>query len=228
MSYCLRHNRDSKIIYYHDLGRNYSDMGTEFDLFQRHLNIIEAMGFKLVDTISDEKNQIMVCFDDGLRGIYYHQDYFIKKDFFPTIFLAVELIGERNYLTKEEIIEMEKKGFHFQCHSWSHTGLPFHTEIELKHELEDSKKYLENVLGYEVDSICFPQGLFSQTVIDKCKEYGYKKMYSSISGSYNHLKEKGLLCRHLLQDIPDPWVKYIIEGDSVLLRKHLAKLHYIK
>lgn len=223
--YILHRNRDSKVIYYHDLGTEHTEMGTDFSLFVKHIERVRSLGFSLVDRITKKKNEVMVCFDDGWSGIYTHRDFFKKQGFFPTVFIAVDLIGTDGFLTSSQILDMQNEGFHFQCHSWTHTGLPDHIGEDLKHEVEDSKKYLEDLLGRKIDEICFPQGRFNQNVIVACKQAGYNQMFSSLNGSFFRLKGKNIICRNLLQDVTEKDVKYILLGDSVIQRIRLKRLH---
>ena len=223
--YIFHRNRKSKVIYYHDLGTEFTDMGTDFEQFKHHINQIRSFGFNIVDNIIKPKNEVMVCFDDGWLGIYKYRDYFIEQGFFPTIFLAIELIGAEGFLSLQQILEMQQLGFHFQCHTWTHTGLPDHNDSDLIHELKDSKEYLEKILGKPVDDICFPQGRFNQDVIEHCQKLGYRRLYSSLNGGYNQLLKQGLICRNLLQDVPSRDIKYVLLGDSIIQRFRLRCLH---
>mgnify|MGYP002853679748 FL=1 len=225
VGYILHRNRDSKVIYYHDLGVDYTEMGTDFNVFASHIEIVRSLGFSLVDRITKKKDEVMVCFDDGWLGIYSHRDFFKKQGFFPTIFIAVDLIGTEGFLTSSQILDMQKEGFHFECHSWTHTGLPDHYGEDLVHEVGDSKNYLENLLGHKISGICFPQGRFNKDVIAACEKAEYSQMYSSLNGSFYRLQNENLICRNLLQDVPDKDVKYILLGDSVIQRMRLRRLH---
>ena len=142
----------------------------------------------------------MICFDDGFRGIYDTRQFFVEQGLRPTVFLAISLIGQPNYLNREEILELQNLGFIFQCHAWSHSDLTEFSKDELKRELYDSKQQLEELLVKAVDEICFPIGYFSQLVLNECKRYGYNTLYSSIPGNYfDKLYTDGLRTRNLLQ-----------------------------
>lgn len=225
VGYIFHRNRDSKVIYYHDLGTKYTDMGTDFKLFVNHIERVRSLGYNLVDRITKKNNEVMVCFDDGWLGIYSYRDYFKKEGFFPTIFIAVDLIGTDGFLTSSQILEMQNEGFHFESHTWTHTGLPDHSGSDLMHEIEDSKYYLENLLGRKINDICFPQGRYNQNIVKICEQVGYKHMFSSINGGFFKLQPEKLICRNLMQDVPEKDVKYILLGDSVIQRMRLKRLH---
>lgn len=224
----IHKNRKSKVLYYHDVGTQYTDMGTDVELIEAHLNAIQNEGFNIVNEIKSPINEILIAFDDGWHGLYDAKDFFVEKGIYPTVFVAVELINKPGYLSLQEILELKQIGFRFESHTWSHKGLPDYTsDSDLAHELIGSKQWLEKELGGTVEGICFPQGRFSDYVITKCIDAGYQRIYSSLYGSIDTLLSKhGIICRILLHNVPVGHIKYIIKGDSALYRYRLFKLHY--
>lgn len=220
------HNRKSKVLYYHDVSKSYTDMGTPLSLLRSHLEVIKANGFSIVERIMEPNNQVMIAFDDGWKGLYDNRDFFIAENINPTIFIAVDLIGKDGYMTKEQIIELSGIGFHFQAHAWTHTGLPDHHGEDLIHEVSDSKVKLESMFSHSFDQICFPQGRFSDEVIEACLSSGYQLMYTSLPGSYYDFEDKKLICRNLVQNTPSNHIQLILTGDVPYLRKRYIKQHY--
>ena len=43
--YMFHHNHKSKIVYYHDIGSAYTNMGTDISLFEKHIKMIMDCGF---------------------------------------------------------------------------------------------------------------------------------------------------------------------------------------
>ena len=226
--YVLHHNRKSKVVFYHDVGSNYTPMGTNADLILAHLKQFRLLGFEIVPQITSAENQLMICFDDGWKGLYDHKDIFIAEGIIPTVFIAVDLIGKNGYMDEVQIKELISLGWRFECHSWSHTGLHTHTGKDLEHELIDSKIELSKRFGLDFSSICFPQGRYNDEVIDVCNKAGYNLMFTSINGSYYERIEEKLIPRILLQHTPVNQIKYWIEGDSLIYKKRLTKQHYYK
>lgn len=223
-------NRDSKIIYYHDVHKDvqYTDMGTSLDLFKKHIEAIRKTGFEIVPKIKSQLNQIMICFDDGFKGIWDCREYFIQNKIFPTIFIAVDLIGKEGYLNIEEIRELQRIGFIFQSHTWSHKNLTKFTKEELNKELLGSKIELEKILGKSVTELCFPQGYFNDTVISVALESGYNTLYSSISGNYNTRIFPHTICRDLVQSYNDKLIIATIKGGCNIFQRRNITMHYRK
>ena len=226
VSYILHPNHDSKVIYYHDVSTRYTDMGTDLTMIEKHFDVVRNSGYTLVDKITEEKDQIMVCFDDGWAGIYEAKDFFIKQNVRPTIFVAVELIGKQGYLSLEQIKEMQTLGFYFESHSWSHLDLTTLNEKELRHELKDSKDQLTKMLGTDITSICYPIGRFSKMVSEKSVEAGYTEMFASLPGGYQiNCEGMDVRGRNLLQYANAKEAYYMINSLSPLYYKRLLNQH---
>lgn len=226
-SYLLYQDKGSKVVYYHDVGTKYTYMGTDFQLMKKHFEIIRQSGYTIVPSIVKRKGQVMICFDDGWAGIYDHKEFFIEESIRPTIFIAVELIGEDGYLTQEQIKEMGKMGFYFECHTWSHQDLTTFSDEDLSHELKDSKNQLESLFNFKIKDICYPKGRFSNTIYKLCNQYGYRLQYSSIPGDFYDLYEKQIICRNCAQFLSPVAFKWMINSHvPSLLRKRLIKQQY--
>ena len=224
----LYSSHKSKIVYYHDVnppsGKAWTDMSTPLQLFKQHIDIIRQEKYEIVRDIICEDDQVQVAFDDGFHGIYDNKDYFFSEDIKPTVFLATSLIGQPGYLNLKEILELQEHGFNFQCHTNSHANLTKLTHEELYSEVVESRSRLEKMLGKKIDSICFPQGYFSDAVLKVCREAGYNWIYSSIPGMINLSKD--ILPRNFCQTMSPFQFRLIINGGMKILKKHYTKLHY--
>jgi len=219
-------NTRSKVLYYHDVTTDYTEMGTPIQLLSEQFDIILDNGYSIVPAVTQETGQIQVCFDDGWAGLYENKGFFIQKGIKPLVFIAVDLIGKDGYMNEMQIKELMAAGFLFGCHTWSHSDLSLLSYDELQHELVDSKRDLEERFGVAFDSICFPMGRFSDKVLEVCKEAGYSKCYSSISGNYFDLYDRNLICRNLLQHATPRMVQYIVTGGSVCMKNRSIRQQY--
>lgn len=230
----LQHNRKSKILFYHDIYKtiNYKAtdddvcMGTHLDMFKRHLEVIHKEGYTIVPRITEPEGQVCIMLDDGFRGIYECRQFFYDNQIYPTIFLAVELIGQEGILTKEEILELQAHGFIFECHSWSHKDLTIWNDEDLMRELGESKKYLSEMLNKVVSEICLPIGYFNDHLLEQLKVYGYDKVYSSIPGNYWESKVGGMIARNLVQFASPTEVRLVLRGGNEMIKGRYQNLHY--
>ncbi len=180
---------DGQILFYHDVYDKvqYTSMGTPLKLFLEHCCVLKSKGYVFCDGIPCEKKHIQICFDDGFHGIWDCQNQIVSLGVKPTVFIAVDLIGQKGYLNLNEIRELQAKGFDFQSHTWSHKKLTeCQTEEDLWHELYDARVKLGELLGKYIDGLCFPCGMFSTNVYHKALKAGYSDLYSSNPDMYHN------------------------------------------
>lgn len=230
----LYNNKASKILFYHDIYKkeNYKAldadmcMGTHINVFKQHLSIIRNEGFDIVQQITKPQGQIAIMLDDGFKGIYEVKDYLIGKGIFPTIFLPAGLIGDDRLLSKNNILELQENGFRFECHSWSHVDLTTLDDKSLSKELNESKKFLEDLLGRSVTQLCLPIGYFSDHLIERAVSYGYEEIFSSVPGNYDNLIHNCLRARNLCQFSTPLELRLILRGGNELLKKKYYRAQY--
>ncbi len=229
-------NKKSKVLYYHDVCSTsfYESpdtdviQGTSINLFKKHIDIIKRRGYSIVQEISSEHYEVAIMFDDGYRGIWDNRDFFYENKIFPTIFLAVELIGKPSFLKVEEILELQNHGFKFECHSWSHKSLAELSREELKKELGDSKDYLTSLLKKDVNEICLPLGHYSDLLLKETLNYGYKKVYSCVPGNVKERIAGVMETRNLCQFASPFEFNMILVGGNRILKSRYLKQHFFK
>lgn len=199
-----------KVVYYHDIGTRYTDMGTPADVFWAHMALL--------------RDGDQVCFDDGYRGIWDERERFKLSTVRPTVFIAVDLVGKPGYLTWNEILELQKIGFRFECHTWLHQDLTQFDDQGLRHEVVDSKDELARHLGEVVDEICFPIGYFNDKVLSACRKAGYRKMYVSYPGVIDPTAD--IVPRNLVQNSTVAEFKDVLRGGLLPLQKLYTVKHY--
>lgn len=242
----------AKIIYYHDVGTRYTSMGTDLELFKAHIREARRLGFSFVSdlesfTAKPEKKALLLCFDDGFRGIWDSRAYFREERLHPIVFIAVRLVGQPHYLTWNEILCLQNEyGFRFECHTWSHQTLAggfidkapkaLRTEEWFDRELRLSKESLSRHLGHPVTGLCFPVGHFSAEVVRRCVAVGYRQLFTSVpgkmplSGVATKLDGKAmnvvLLPRFLCQDLTAREFVAVLLGGMSHLHGHYLRKHF--
>ena len=219
--------RNSKVIYYHDIHDRikYTQMSTSLTIFEKHIQVIKNIGYSIETNITSNENQLKLCFDDGFRGLWDCRAFFYEHNLRPTIFVSNSLIGKPNYLNLDEILELQKNGFIFEGHSWSHSNLTKYSTDELKHELYDSRIKLSDILGKEVTELCFPQGYYNDLVVTEALKGGYNTLYTSDPKPFNP-RNNQLIGRYLLQFSKRNEVKGILLGGQDWMYNHYKNIHF--
>lgn len=248
-------DKSPKVVFYHDIGKKWTPMGTSPQMFFKHMRVIvESCKLKV------EGEGHMVAFDDGFRGVWEYRDELEKivGGVKVIVFIAVRLVGQPGYLTWDEIRTLNREyGIDFQSHTWSHQTLagemidesPIEerTEEWYKRELVESKTEIERQLnlwredvescrlkvegcGEErkrvvVDELCFPVGNFSDDVIRRCKAAGYRKVYASYPGN---ITDDYIQPRCLVQDLGVMGFKAVLNGGMNPMKNRYLAMHYKK
>jgi peptidoglycan/xylan/chitin deacetylase (PgdA/CDA1 family) len=102
-------------------------------------------------------------------------------------------------LKKEEIREMEQSGLcYFGSHSHFHQILTYLDEQDIYHNLETSKKILENICHNAVEHIAYPNGNFDQKVVQACHKAGFNHGFNLQKGCWNAGTDLMLIPRQMI------------------------------
>lgn len=77
-------------------------------------------------------------------------------------------------MNEKDLIQCETEGVQIGSHGFTHILLnDYRSEMELNHEIADSKKMLESMLHHEISSFAFPAGMHGE----RLKEYAFQAGY---------------------------------------------------
>jgi peptidoglycan/xylan/chitin deacetylase (PgdA/CDA1 family) len=119
---------------------------------------------------------IMLSFDDNDDNQYTNAVPLLKKyGFNATFFVMTVTMDKENYMTSEQLIELDKEGFDIQPHTWDHHIVTeYTTEEDYTRQLVEPKKTLEDLLGHPTPYFAYPFGIYDKTAADKLEEIGYE------------------------------------------------------
>ena len=225
----LYSNKDSKVLFYHDIHKanTYSQTSTSLDLFMEHIKIIRAESFEIVSEITRKENQIKLQLDDGYKGVYDCLEYLIEDKIPIEIFIITSEIGNPNYLNEKQILELLNSGLvKISSHSHSHLELNQIDKKSLKYELKKSKEIIESLTKTTTNSICYPLGKFSSQVIKECSLSNYEFQYSSLAGSYYDNPFENVYRRNLVQFANTKELKLVLKGANSIFNKLYFAKHF--
>ncbi|MCP4705588.1 MAG: polysaccharide deacetylase family protein [candidate division Zixibacteria bacterium] len=132
--------------------------------------------------IKEMNQKMIIC-----QSLVNELDKYDQKEI-DEVIRELENIAGNNYtldircMNWEEHKELVENNVFFQSHTVSHRKLAELSTDEIQKELIDSKTELENRLGKEVISICYPAGSFNNKAIDLLPESGYKLGFTTKQG----------------------------------------------
>lgn len=158
-------------------------------VFCEHLARLQANGFQGVSVgealawPDDDKRPVAITFDDGCETDLLIAAPLLKAANFNATFYAIAgRIGERGYLSRNQLRELGDSGFEIGCHSMTHRYLDDLGDNELRVEIAEARDCLEQITGKRVAHFSCPGGRFSRAAIRIAREAGYASVATSRIG----------------------------------------------
>lgn len=134
---------------------------------------------------------IVLTFDDGWENQYVYAFPLLKKyGFTATFFIFTSAIGHKNFLTWDQIKEMDTAGMSIGGHTRTH---PYLTKITdptlLKKEIAGGKQVIEEHLGHTIDTFAYPFGMYNATTTRAVSDAGYRIARTSKPGLWHTSKD---------------------------------------
>lgn len=144
-------------------------------------HLIGAIGYLTIDDISLNKATppktafdralVSLNFDDGWSSIYNNGLPLLQKYNIPsTQYIISNNIGLPNYMTHEQIAELQAAGHEIGSHSLDHSDLTTLTNANLTNQLSSSKNYLTSLFG-DIINFSLPYGAYNTSVTSEIKRY---------------------------------------------------------
>lgn len=197
-----------RVLLYHAVGSRLAADSYGFsihpDLFERHMRVLaESEGLSLVGfregQAAPARLRVAVTFDDGYKDNLQTAAPVLLKYGIPfTVFVTSSFIRKQEppYLTPTELRELAAlPGVTIGSHGATHVPLAKCDDPTLWHELDDSRQYLEDVLGKAVTAIAYPYGSVDLRVAAAARRAGYEVGGCSRLDINDDDREPLLLCR---------------------------------
>jgi peptidoglycan/xylan/chitin deacetylase (PgdA/CDA1 family) len=128
---------------------------------------------------------VAITLDDGYKDNYTYAFPILKKYGMPaTMFIITQEVGRPDRLSWDEINQMRASGIiTFGSHTLGPEPLTkIKSEAEVKRQIFDSKKVMEEKLGSAVTMFSYPEGRFNDKIKQLVKDAGYKLAVATSPG----------------------------------------------
>jgi poly-beta-1,6-N-acetyl-D-glucosamine N-deacetylase len=160
-------------IMYHRFDEiKYPSTNIRMEVFLKHIQLIKDLNYDFIHPNDFEKNfnipkkrkKILLTIDDAFDSFYKIAWPYLKKNKIPFIlFVSTEPIGNRGYMTWDQIKEIDKKSFAvIGHHSHSHEYLINKTDKDFIKDIEEANLIFGKKIGYIPKLFSYPFGEYSE------------------------------------------------------------------
>jgi peptidoglycan/xylan/chitin deacetylase (PgdA/CDA1 family) len=118
---------------------------------------------------------VSIDFDDGYRSAYEHALPILDKAGMRSgQFIVTGVLGQPGYVTKENVLDMERRGHEIGAHTRTHPHLSGMGSSDQRIEINGSKLDLEILLDHPVKNFCYPFGSYDENTQRIVREAGFQ------------------------------------------------------
>lgn len=153
---------------------------------KEHFQVIADEGLS-VTSLDDEADfeakegfKVAISFDDGNASDYNIVLPALKQHNFKASFFPLSnYINKPGRLTAEQVREIALQGHSIGSHGMTHEILTKADPAVQMRELQESKRYFEELLHKPVNSFAFPYGHFNDDLVARARTVGYKYLFTT-------------------------------------------------
>jgi len=121
---------------------------------------------------------VLLTFDDGSLGHYTVGLPVLREfGFVGTFFPMTVVLNKRNWLSHDNLREMDTAGMTIGAHTWDHQRLDRLPPDQWATQIDQPRAELGEILGHAVDLLAYPYGMWNQDVLPHVVQAGYRAAF---------------------------------------------------
>ncbi|MEA3478823.1 MAG: polysaccharide deacetylase family protein [Bacteroidota bacterium] len=191
-------NKEMVCFVYHRFDDNrYASTNISASVFRSHMNYLKDQKYKIL-TLSEavhwlktggnsSDRVVILTIDDGYKSFYtYGFPILLEFGFKATVFINTNHVGDKDYMSWEQLRKINKAGMEIGCHSHAHGHfLDFSGQEMLNafaRDLSMFKRELKEKLGIQSKVYSYPFGEFNEQLELLIKNAGFSAACAQNSG----------------------------------------------
>jgi peptidoglycan/xylan/chitin deacetylase (PgdA/CDA1 family) len=141
-----------------------------------------------------KEGMVTLTFDDGFESQYQNAKPMLDAAGYKATFYVVSgFVNTPDYMTSEEVQNLDKDGMEIGAHTRTHSDLVALTADQLQAEIAGSKADLESLLSKPITTFDYPFGTYDNQVVQAVKDAGFTGARSVNAGFNTKNSDKFLL-----------------------------------
>jgi peptidoglycan/xylan/chitin deacetylase (PgdA/CDA1 family) len=164
-----------------------AEHAVSLEQFRKQLDVLVAEGWNAIlpealKQPSLPPKSLVITFDDGHSSDLIAARELGRRNLTAAFFITWSRLGCSNFLDRNQVVELEGRGFEIGSHGWDHVPLAHLPPADLNRHLTVSKQRLEALLGKPVHTLAAPFGSCNREVVACAIAAGYRRMMTSQFG----------------------------------------------
>jgi len=138
---------------------------------------------------------VLLSVDDGYKAGALGAAVFERYGFHAVYFVVPAMLGNRAFLSYDDLRVLEAKGHEIASHTLTHPDLakvpqgmaPRAYVRWVDHELLEPKRLLEAALGHKVADLAWPYGAYNPALVAAARRAGYRQLWT-VTGGLNSIR----------------------------------------
>jgi poly-beta-1,6-N-acetyl-D-glucosamine N-deacetylase len=192
-------------IMYHRFNESkYPSTNIQMNIFIKHVELIKELNYSFINPVEfqtdfnspKKSKKILLTIDDAFQSFYDVAWPYLRKNKIPFIlFVSTKPVGNRGYMTWDQIKEIENEKFAFiGHHSHSHEYLIEKSNHEFLDDMRQANNIFKEKIGYIPKLFSYPFGEYSEFMRNYISE-NFNYAFGQHSGVIDVNKEKFQLPR---------------------------------
>lgn len=140
--------------------------------------------FEATLELAARHSHVRLTFDDGnTSDVAIALPALLRHGLKATFFICGGRLQNPRFLNQAQLRELIAHGMTIGSHGMNHISWRRLPMAALRHELETSRRTLENICGTSIDAAACPFGDYDRRVLRELRRVGYRAVYTSDGGT---------------------------------------------
>ena len=157
----------------------------------------------LLDVAAQNRERVALTFDDGNKSdIEYGLPALLSRGLTARFFVIAGRLDQPGSLSRADLATLRESGMSVGSHGMEHLpwrGMP---ASQLRTELVDARRIIEDAIGEKVEHVACPRGSYDYGVLRALRQCGYEQVVTSDGGRAR--RDAWLQARNSLSVTDDP------------------------
>ena len=158
------------------------------DQFIRQMQFLADNDFRTIDldrfieivadsdsTARFPESYVLITFDDGWHDNYQYAFPVLRElQLTATFFVITGRMGTKQYMSWQQLREIQDAGMHIESHTHSHVPLELLADDDVDDELNRARQSIAQHLGKQVRYLSFPHGSYNKKILKQAEHAGYQ------------------------------------------------------